>query len=82
MHHFPVAMKSGFAVAYRRPNGDLCAVADCPTRETAQAKANELNAEAERAQAAASSFTTHRTHGWVPPAERRPVRWFPDDAFA
>lgn len=82
MHHFPVAIKNGFAVAYRRPNGELCAVADCPTRETAQAKANELNAYAAKYAAKDSSFTTHRTHGWVPPAERKPVRWFPDDAFA
>lgn len=72
------AIPGGYAVAYRRPDGTLCAVMDCGTREAAQREADRLN-EHQQAQHKAAQLAGLRQHAF---AERRPVRWFEPDAFA
>lgn len=72
------AQPGGYAVAYKRPDGTLCAVMDCPTREIAQGHADRLN-EHQQAQHRAAQLAGLRQHAYT---ERRPVRWFEPDAFA
>ena len=76
--HTVHAIRGGFAVAYRQPSGHLCAVMDCPTREIAEQQALRLNLH-QQAQQKAAQLAGLREHAIAP---RRPVRWFPDDAFA
>lgn len=78
LHYAPHAIQGGYAVAYKRPDGTLCAVMDCPTREIAQGHADTLN-EHQQAQHRAAQAARFRQHAF---AERRPVRWFEPDAFA
>lgn len=78
LHHKAIAIRGGFAVAYRQPSGHLCAVMDCPTREIAEQQAERLNLH-QQAQQKAAQLAGLREHAIGP---RRPVRWFPDDAFA
>lgn len=78
MRHIAIAVPDGYVCAYRRPNGQLCAVSDHTTREAAQAHADEINRQlAAELAAQRSSRALHRQHGM-----RRPVRWFEPDAFA
>lgn len=79
--HTVHAIRGGFAVAYRQPSGHLCAVMDCPTREIAEQQAQRLNLH-QQAQHKAAQLAGLREHAIAPRHERRPVRWFPDDAFA
>lgn len=78
LHYTAHAIQGGFAVAYKRPDGTLCAVMDCPTREIAQGHADRLN-EYQMAQHRAALKAGQRQHAYT---ERRPVRWFEPDAFA
>lgn len=78
MHHAAIAIPGGFACAYRRPNGELCAVSEHATRDSAHAAATQRNAaHAAMLAAQQSSLARHREHAY-----RRPVRWFEPDAFA
>lgn len=78
LHHTAHAIPGGFAVAYRRPDGTLCAVLDCATRDAAEREADKLN-DHQQAQHRAAVAAGLRQHAF---AERRTVRWFPDDAYA
>lgn len=66
-----------FAVAYQDRNGQWVAVSEGCSAAAAQQQAAKLNAawSAEQAKKASSQRL-------VPPAQRRPVRSFPDDAYA
>lgn len=76
--YIAIAIPGGFACAYQRPNGQLCAISDHATRDSAQAMADRKNREhAALLEAQRSSRVIHREH-----AQRRPVRWFEPDAFA
>lgn len=61
--------QGGFVVAYRRPQGEFCAVSDHLTKTSAQREARQRNTAS-----LAGSETTHGT--------RRAVRSFPQDHFA
>ena len=78
LHHIAHATPGGFAVAYTRPDGTLCAVMDCATREAAQREADKLN-DQQAAQQRAAELAGLRQHAYE---ERRPVRWFEPDAWA
>lgn len=73
------AIRGGFAVAYTRPDNTLCAVMDCPTRQTAQREADRLNL-LQQAQQRAADLAALREHAYSD--YRRPVRWFEPDDFA
>lgn len=67
-----------FAVAYQDRNGQWVAVSEGCSAAVAQQQAAQLNAAAAAEQAKASQPSQR----FVPPAQRRPVRTFPNDAFA
>ena len=67
-----------FAVAYQDRNGNWVAVSEGCSAAVAQEQAERLNAAAAAKQAEASKPSQR----FVPPAQRRPVRSFPNDAFA
>ena len=67
-----------FAVAYQDRNGQWVAVSEGCSAAVAQEQAARLNAAA----AAKQSEAIKPSQRFVPPAQRRPVRSFPDDAFA
>mgnify|MGYP004701990733 CR=1 FL=1 len=79
LHHTAHAIPGGFAVAYTRPDGTLCAVLDCAERQTAQREADRLNL-LQQAQQRAADMAALREHAYSD--YRRPVRWFEPDAFA
>lgn len=66
-----------FCVAYQSPRGEWVAVSEGCSAAAAQQQAAKLNAawSAEQAKKASSQR-------FVPPAQRRPVRYFPDDVHA
>ncbi|GKT19547.1 hypothetical protein AVHY2522_22870 [Acidovorax sp. SUPP2522] len=80
MRYSVVAMPGGYAVAYPHVNLGLVAVWEGPTRPAAEAEADRLerNYQAQLA-AQALSIARMREHAMRP---KRPVRWFPNDAFA
>ena len=67
-----------FAVAYQDRNGQWVAVSEGCSAAVAQEQAAQLNAAMQARQAEASKPSRR----FVPPAQRRPVRTFPNDAFA
>lgn len=67
-----------FVVAYERPDGTLQAMREFCDPQAAQREALRLNA-AWQAEQAKNKGASQR---FVPPAQRRPVRSFPDDKFA
>jgi hypothetical protein len=71
------ATETGYAVAFVSAHGDLIAVSEHPTPDSAAAEARRLNLE-HRAAAllAAATAAAHR------PRCARPVRCFPPDEFA
>jgi len=77
MTHIPIAMQGGFAVAYQRHTGQLVAVSEHATRESATREAQRINllARLDHERAARAALTQHAI-------QRRPVRWFEPDAFA
>lgn len=77
MIHHAIAYPGGFVCAYQRPMGELCAVSEHPTRESAQQAAAKLNYQ-HRARMAQAQATRWREHAIA----RRPVRWFEPDQFA
>lgn len=79
--HAAIAIRGGFAVAYRQPSGHLCAVMDCPTREIAEQQAERLNLH-QQAQQKAAELAGLREHAFKEARYGRTVRFFEDDAFA
>ncbi|WP_426303885.1 hypothetical protein ACN9MJ_12760 [Acidovorax facilis] len=79
LNHTAHAIPGGYAVAYKRPDGTLCAVMDCGTRGAAEREAQRLN-EHQQAQHRAAQLAGLRQHAYSD--NRRPVRWFEPDAFA
>ena len=67
-----------FAVAYQDRNGQWVAVSEGCSAAVAKQQAEQLNAAAAAKQAEASKPSQR----FVPPAQRRPVRTFPNDVFA
>lgn len=67
-----------FAVVYQDRNGQLVAISEGCSQVVAQQQAEQLNA-ALRVERAKTSQPSQR---FVPPAQRRPVRTFPDDVYA
>ena len=67
-----------FAVAYQDRHGNWVAVAEGCSAAAAQQQAAKLNA----AWATEQARTAAPSQRLVPPAQRRPVRSFPDDAYA
>lgn len=76
MKHIAIAIPGGFAVAYQRHTGQLVAVSEHATRESAAQEAQRLDLIARIEQARAERAGL-RQNGM-----RRPVRWFEPDAFA
>lgn len=81
LHYAPHAIQGGCAVAYKRPDGTLCAVMDCPTREIAEQQAERLNLH-QQAQQKAAELAGLREHAFKEARYGRTVRFFEDDAFA
>ena len=78
MNRLVVAIPSGFAVAYRRPNGELCSLSEHADRQGASRECQRLQL-VERMEKHAAERNARRQHAlW---AQRRPVRWFPADEF-
>ncbi len=67
-----------FCVAYQSPRGEWIAVSEGSSATEAQQHAAKLNA----AWAAEQSKKQTASQRLVPPAQRRPVRSFPDDVHA
>ena len=78
MQHIAVPADAGYAVAYRRPNGELCALGEHPTYQSAKREADRLNAQ----QQARQRLEAHRAMLAAMERPRRPVRYFEADAFA
>ena len=75
--HYRV-IPSQFCVAYQAPNGEWTPVTESGSFEAVHSEAIKLNAE----WAAQQAKQAKQTQRFVPPAERKPVRWVPDDRFA
>lgn len=71
-----VAVPDGYVVAYRNWRGHLCAVSNHIARQSA------IEEAAERNRVAADEAARSARRQWLPPRQRRPVRWFDDDKFA
>ncbi|GKS96762.1 hypothetical protein [Acidovorax sp. SUPP2825] len=80
MRYAVVAMPGGYAVAYPHVTLGLVSVWEGATRSAAQGEADRLE-RLYQAQLAAQALSVARMreHAMRP---KRPVRWFPDDAFA
>ena len=75
-----IAQPDGYAVAYFHANGGWVAQSMHCDRTSAEDEVQRRNlAHQAQLALAASSLRQHRQHAF---AERRPVRFFPDDAFA
>ena len=70
------AVPDGYVVAYINWRGQLCAESIHRTRQTA------IEEAAERNRVAADEAARSARRQWLPPRQRRPVRWFEDDKFA
>lgn len=71
------ATETGYAVAFVSAHGDLIAVSEHPTPESAAAEARRLNIKHR-----AAAFLTAATAAAHRPRFARPVRCFPPDEFA